>query len=60
MFRDIQIDLIILKTDDKQFTLAAEKKSLRITFKFQQLVSWSFMSLFSTNMAVSETINSNK
>jgi len=26
MFRDIQIDLIILKTDDKQFTLAAEKK----------------------------------
>jgi len=38
MFRDIQIDLIILKTDDKQFTLAAEKKSLLITFKFQQLV----------------------
>jgi len=33
MFVNIQIDLIILKTDDEQFTLTTKKKSLRITFK---------------------------
>jgi len=32
MFLNIQIDLIILKTDDEQFTLAT-KKSLHISFK---------------------------
>jgi len=32
MFLNIQIDLIILKTDDEQFTLTT-KKSLHITFK---------------------------
>jgi len=31
MFLNIQIDLIILKTDDEQFTLIT-KKSLHITF----------------------------
>jgi len=31
MFLNIQIDLITLKTDDEQFTLAT-KKSLHITF----------------------------
>jgi len=36
MFRNIQIDLIILKTGDKQFTLTT-KKSLHITFKAFQL-----------------------
>jgi len=37
MFLNIQIDLIILKTDDKQFTLTT-KKSLHITFRTQGLL----------------------
>jgi len=32
MFLNIQIDLMILKTDDERFTLTT-KKSLHITFK---------------------------
>jgi len=34
MFLNIQIDMIILKADDKQFT-STTKKSLHITFKRQ-------------------------
>jgi len=33
MFLNIQIDFIILKTDDEQFILTTRKKSLHITLK---------------------------
>jgi len=38
MFLNIQIDLIILKTYDQQFTLTT-KKSLHITFKSVEILS---------------------
>jgi len=37
MFLNIQIDLIVLKTDDEEFTLTT-KKSLHISFKTKSLV----------------------
>jgi len=43
MFLNIQIDLIILKTGNKQFTLTT-KKSLHITLKaFQLQMMWSLL-----------------
>jgi len=34
MFLNIQIDLLILKTYNSQFTLTTKKKSLHIIFKY--------------------------
>jgi len=57
MFLSIQIDLIILKTYDQQFTLTT-KKTLHITFK-EQLPSVSKNSSASAGMADRGTARAN-
>jgi len=42
MFLNIKIDLIILKTDDEQFTLTI-RKSLHVTFKLKEVFSYLLM-----------------